>query len=150
MLRWPLSEFSPRWLASGVAAVIWALAAGLAVLWGLHLPRALPAPDTTAQAQAPQATVDRAALARALGQTTAVAAAPDVQKRFALLGVIATGSGRGSALLAVDGQPAQAFVQGQAVTEGWQLEAVRAEGVRLAPAQGSQGQPIELALPVKP
>ena len=75
-------------------------------------------------------------------------AAPSLASRFQLLGVIAADSGQGSALLAVDGQPPQAFVQGQTVADGWRLQSVGQEGVRLS--AGQTGATLELALPVKP
>ena len=132
------------------AALLWAAAVGSAWLWWLHrppaaLPEAVPAggPDAGLPVPSPEA------LARALGQAQVQAVAtPELQQRFALLGVIATDAGRGSALLAVDGQPAKAFVRGQTVVEGWRLEAVQPRGVRLAPLEGGAG--LELALPAKP
>ena len=83
-----------------------------------------------------------------MGQSTTSLAAPDAQRRFQLLGVIAADSGHGTALLMVDGQPARAFVQGQDVGEGWRLQSVSASGVRLSAGQG--GATLDLALPVKP
>jgi len=73
---------------------------------------------------------------RALGHTTRPVASPDAARRFQLLGVIAADSGQGSALLAVDGQPAKAFVQGQVVAEGWRLSWVSREKVHLSAGQG--------------
>ena len=84
--------------------------------------------------------------ARALGQIQPAEAAPDAQRRFVLRGVIASDSGRGSALLAVDGQPPQAFVQGQSVAEGWRLQSVSREGVRLS----ADGATLDLTLPARP
>ena len=128
------------------AAVLWAAAAASVLLWWLHRPptavaEAAPAGVSAAATPSPQA------LARALGQAPATtAAAPALQQRFVLLGVVGTEAGRGSALLAVDGQPAKAFVRGQSVAEGWRLDAVQPRGVRLAPEGG--GAALELAVPV--
>ena len=82
---------------------------------------------------------------RALGHTTATMPTPQTQRRFQLLGVIAAESGQGSALLSVDGQPPQAFVQGQTVTEGWRLQSVGQTGVQLS--AGADGAVLELPLP---
>ncbi len=123
------------------------MAAASAVLWWLHLPRS----DDLAPASVGQtsfAVQDTQAVQRALGHTAAAMVSADAGKRFQLLGVIAADSGQGSALLAVDGQPAKAFVQGQVVDEGWRLQSVSREGVRLSAGQG--GSKLELALPVKP
>jgi len=134
---------------ASAALLVWALAAGSVVFWWLHSPRqdsALSSPvgemSTISEAQT------RAAVARALGQDKASAAQPDAQRRFQLLGVIAAESGHGSALMVVDGQPAQAFVQGQSVGEGWQLQSVNASGVRLSAGPG--GATLALNLPIKP
>ena len=146
MLPLLLTNAPTRWLPASAAAVLWALAAGSAVLWALHFPRPEDArgnaASVTPAAPAGQGT---AGVARALGHTQAAVAAPDAQRRFQLLGVIAADSGQGSALLAVDGQPAQAFVQGQTVSEGWRLQSVGREGVRLSTGQG--GAVMELSLP---
>ncbi len=91
---------------------------------------------------------DHGGLARALGHVGEARAEADEQRRFQLLGVIAAPAGRGSALLAVDGQPARAVVQGQAVVDGWRLQFVTQQGVRLS--AGQTGATLELALPVKP
>ena len=148
MLPLRLSDASSRWLHASMAAVLWALAAGSTVLWGLHFPKVEDArgnaPSVTPAAPTPQAT---AAVVRALGHTQVAVATPEAGRRFQLLGVIAADSGQGSALLAVDGQPAQAFVQGQTVAEGWRLQSVGRETVRLSAGQGAAE--LELSLPAQ-
>ena len=64
------------------------------------------------------------AVERALGHTAPTLAAPDVQKRFALIGVIASARGQGSALIAVDGQPAKTYLVGQELESGWKVKEV--------------------------
>jgi general secretion pathway protein C len=149
MLPLRIPVVSDRAGPASAALLVWALAAGSVMFWWLHSPRqdlALSSPVGGTPATSDAQT--RAAVARALGQTSARAATPDAQRRFQLLGVIAAESGHGSALLAVDGQPAQAFVQGQSVGEDWQLQSVNASGVRLSALQG--GGTLDLGLPVKP
>jgi general secretion pathway protein C len=73
----------------------------------------------------------RGGVERALGHTSAVAQAPEVQTRFVLMGVIAADSGRGSALIALDGQPPQAYIQGQMIEPGWTLKTVSPDAVTL-------------------
>ncbi len=140
---------SARWPAAAAAALLWALAAGSLTLWWLHMPR--PGASVAEVASTAQA-VDKAkaqdAVVRALGRASAAENAPDVQKRFALLGVIAGAAGQGSALLMVDGQPARAFVRGQEVVDGWRLAAVDSTGVRLEPLQA--GAALALPLPQRP
>jgi len=129
------------------AALLWAAAAASVLLWWLHRPpiavsEATPAGLLAAATPSPSPEL----VARALGQAqAAAAAAPELQQRFVLLGVVGTEAGRGSALLAVDGQPAKTFVRGQSVAEGWRLDAVQPRGVRLAPEGGGAG--LELAVP---
>ena len=145
MLSLRFSDRSARWLAPALAAGLWAVAAGSLVLWYLHLPAA--AQMTTSVARLGNATGSEQAsgtVERALGHAPATRSAPDVQKRFALLGVIAADSGQGSVLIAVDGQPPRAFVQGQQVVDGWRLDSVSREGGRLASEQG--GVMLELPL----
>ncbi len=84
-------------------------------------------------------------MARALGHADAAQASPESHKRFQLLGVIAAGSGQGSALIAVDGQPPQAFVQGQSVAEGWRLQSLISHGLVLQ-GEGAVGL-LRLELP---
>lgn len=84
-------------------------------------------------------------MARALGHISPVVTSPDLARRFVLFGVIATGAGRGSVLLGVDGQPPRAFVPDQTVTEGWRLHSVRASGARLSAASGGGELDLELA-----
>ena len=135
----PSRLFDPnaRWPAAGAAAVVWAVVAGSVVLWWLHMPRPASVPQTPASlGQTPGDTQARGGVERALGHTRTVAATPDVQKRFVLLGVIAAPSGQGSALLAVDGQPATVFLPGQTIEPGWTLQAVSPETATL---QGPAG-----------
>ena len=132
------------------AALLWAAVAASVLLWWLHrpstaAPELAPAAGSAAGVPVPQPE----AVARALGQAAApVAATPELQQRFVLLGVVATEAGRGSALLAVDGQAAKAFVRGQSVAEGWRLDAVQPRGVRLLSEPGGAG--LELAVPARP
>ncbi len=72
------------------------------------------------------------AIARALGQVTAQEG-PKAQtnSQFKLLGVIASSSGQGSALIATDGQPPKAYRVGQAVQDGLTLVSLTPRQARL-------------------
>ncbi len=149
MLQFRLPFASPRGGPAAAAALLWALAAASAVFWWLYSPEQdmrLAMPVREAPAAAGDAT--GAVLLRALGQAQVSVATPDAQRRFQLVGVIAADSGRGSALLVIDGRPAKAFVQGQDVGEGWRLQSVAATGVRLSAGSGAAA--LDLALPTKP
>ncbi len=127
----PLAQSGPAL----VSALLWfALAAGLAY-WVMHFPRenpvVLPAVTTAAPAQA----ADTSHMGRVLGQTQTKAVVLAETSRFQLLGVIASTSGRGSALIATDGQPPKAWRVGQALEEGVYLQ-------KLAPRQAWLGQSL--------
>lgn len=71
-------------------------------------------------------------VARALADRVAAPPATKPEDaRFQLLGVIASGSGQGSALMAVAGEPPKAFRVGQTLTEGVVLQNVSAKQARL-------------------
>ena len=140
---------SARWPAAAAATLLWALVAGSLTLWWLHMPHpAGSGAEVASTAQAADKAKAHDAVVRVLGRASAAENAPDVQKRFVLLGVIAGAGGQGSALLMVDGQPARTFIRGQEVVEGWRLAAVDSTGVRLEPLQA--GAALALPLPQRP
>jgi general secretion pathway protein C len=117
------------------ALLLWgALAAGVAY-WVLHFPTPTSAVLPAVSTSAPVATPDTGPMARVLGHVQAQAVVPADSSRFQLLGVIASASGQGSALIAIDGQPPKAWRVGQAVQEGVYLQ-------KLAPRQAWLGQTL--------
>ena len=72
-------------------------------------------------------------MAKALGQAASSAAndAPQTSSTYKLMGVIASASGQGSALIATDGQPPKAYRVGQTVQDGWTLVSLTARQARL-------------------
>jgi len=129
-----------------------ALAAGSAVYWVLKWPAA---PVQVSTAETPlAATVDSAAVARALGGGAAPVASLNAvapaSSRFVLAGVVSGGVHRGAALIAVDGKPAKPYREGAVVGEQWVLSAVQPRRVVLAPQGGSAADAgITLELPPK-
>lgn len=136
-----------RGLAVGaVTAGVWALAAGSAAYWLLHVGGAALAPVAPAADVAPsQWRADTQAVARSLGggqtkaapegATPAEPAAPVVAEleRLKLQGVLTHGAG-GAALLALDGAPARTLRIGQGVdglSAVWRLHAVEPHAVVL-------------------
>jgi general secretion pathway protein C len=78
---------------------------------------------------------DPAAVARLLGASpAAVAAAPaaSLASRFALVGVVASRSHKGAALISVDGKPAKPFRIGSAVDDRLILQSVESRRAILA------------------
>ena len=138
------------WWVRFVTMVVWAAAAASVVWWGLRVgggasqaPSSAPLP-----AVAPAPVADQAAVARLLGAVAPAgpAMAPVAANRFVLLGVVASPSKLGSALIAVDGKPGRAYRVGSKVDDGLMLEAVEPRKVRLAPVAGA-GEPIFLEMP---
>ena len=72
-------------------------------------------------------------MAKALGQASSVATSTPATNStaFKLIGVIASGSGKGSALIAVDGQPAKAYRVGQTVQDDLTLVSLTGRQARL-------------------
>ena len=139
---WPAVLAGLLWLAAGLSAGYWGLQA-----WGRS-----PVTPVPASASAPPV-VDTVLLARALGALPVVAplaaAAPATASRYALQGVVAVGTARGVALIAVDGQPARPFRLGAEVAAGLVLQAVTAQQVRLGGAVNGPTT-ITLDMPSQP
>jgi general secretion pathway protein C len=133
-----------RWVVRLATLLLWLLAAGSCVYWGLRLAvRAAPA-AVAAPLRQPFA-ADPAAVARLLGASAVVASGPaqpavSLSSRFNLMGVVAAQSHRGAALISVDGKPARPYRVGSAIDEGLVLQSV--EGRRAVLAAGAGGPPV--------
>ena len=143
-------DWAPRLAALCVAAV---LGASL-VYWMLRWQASHSQPPPQAPLPAVSlANIDPHALAQWLGATTSspAAAAPPTRasNRFQLIGVVAGGSGQGTALIAIDGQPAKAFRVGHSVAEGWVLQSVGGRSAVLA-ANAQASDSISLEMPAQP
>ena len=129
---------------NALTALIWCIAAVGLVFWTLKFPLdselrlslTIPTPNG-GSGPAADAAVQAA---RAWGVQSAL---PEVSvalsSRFQLLGVIASASGRGSALISVDGQPPKAFRVGQTLTDGVTLISLSAKQANLGPAAAGAG-----------
>jgi general secretion pathway protein C len=137
------------------ALVLGAVAAYGAVSWVLDIQSISSAPSMAPVAASSNANlhnkpVDSGRVAQALG-AAAAADAPSGNgssdaHQWSLLGVVAGASGRGSALLAIDGQAPKAYLPGQTVAPGWVLHSVGHRLARLAPA-GQETATVTLELP---
>jgi len=151
MLQLPPSTLTARWLPALTTLVVWALAAAVVAYWVLQFAGAsgLPtqAPSVSRLTPAEPAPIQ---VQKALGSVTAapeVVLPADASSRFVLSGVVASGTGQGSALIAVDGQAPAAFKAGQVVAEGVVLRSLAPRQARLsASAQG----PVTLTLDMPP
>ena len=132
-----VSSVQSLWWTRLATLALAALAAGSAVYWVLKWP---VAPASIGAAEAPAAaTIDSAAVARALGGGAAPVAnlvAP-ASSRFSLAGVVSGGVHRGAALIAIDGKPAKPYRVGAVVGEQWVLSSVQPRRAVLAPQGGS-------------
>ena len=136
-------SFWPALCALGLGAV----AAYTAVAWILQIqsisvaPSSVPNATQAAAPQTAQNAIQSSHVAAALGAPKAsqgpsgANAGVSSDHQWSLLGVVAGVSGRGSALLAVDGQPPKAYLPGQTVAPGWVLHSVGHRLARLAPSQ---------------
>jgi len=135
--------FWPALCALGLSA----LAAYSVFAWFFQIQSISVAPSavpTAIQAVVPQTgqnAIQSSHVATALGAPKAVEGqsganmAASSEHQWTLLGVVAGASGRGSALLAMDGQPPKAYTPGQTVAPGWVLHSVGHRLARLAPTQ---------------
>jgi general secretion pathway protein C len=144
-------QATPIWTVRFFTLLL-ALAAGAcAAYWWLKLPGAdlqsAGAPPTT------QAVItDVTAVASALGYSAkavpvpAEAAPQAASSRFTLLGVVADTRNTGSALIAVDGQPAKAFAVGAVVAPGWAVKSVQGRTATLADPAATQAEGLVLQM----
>lgn len=146
-------DFPPRpWWTRLVTLLLAALAAASAGYWVLHWPAPagplrVPVSDTATH------TIDSSQVARLLG-AAASSSAPiaNPASRYKLLGVIASGEQHGSALIAVDAQPAKPYRVGDHLTPDVLLQSVQARRVTLAAdVQGTSAVTLQLPpLPGQP
>jgi general secretion pathway protein C len=145
---------SKSWAPAVCALGLGALAAYGAVSWFLQIqslsgPASLAPVAQTLNGSSALA-VDTGRVAQALGAPVASDAASgnvaNTAHQWNLLGVVAGASGKGSALLSVDGQAPKAFLPGQSVAPGWVLHSVGHRLARLAP-EGQDTAIVTLELP---
>jgi general secretion pathway protein C len=139
---WPAVAAGVFWLAAGLSAGYWVLQA-----WGRAPVTPVPAASSTLP------TVDNGSVARALGAMPAARQAASqpapVASRYALKGVVAVGTQRGAALIAIDGKPPLPYRVGAALEGGLVLQAVTGEEVRLGPT-ADDPPTVTLAVPELP
>ena len=140
---------SKSWMPRLAAFVLALLLAATVVFWVMRWPArdsgpALPLPETRDELPAANANL----MARLLGQGDAPAyavATPDAASRFRLTGIIASGAGRGVALVSVDGKPSKPYHEGSQLEAGWMLQSVEPRRIALAAdAKAPVGLRLEL------
>lgn len=122
---------------SWVTVLVWTLAAASMAFWVLKWPARQAGGDHVVPNVANQNSHDiHLQTAKALGHAvdSKVTETLPVSSSFKLMGVIASPSGQGSALIAIDGQAPKAYRPGQNVQDGWQLDSLTARQARLKSA----------------
>ena len=139
-----------KWVLRWVTAMVWALAAGSVVFWGLRMGDGRSTQPLSLRASADagaDASNRQASLARFLGATNSVAenqAPTPAVSRFSLVGVVAEGQ-NGVALLVVDGKPAKPYRVGSRIDDSTVLRAVGSRHAELAATMdAATGQRLEL------
>ncbi len=141
---------SNSWRTRSVTFVFAALAAASASYWALKWPTPSPATRTSA-AEPTSPPIDTTKVAQLLGANPAAAssgapvASVAVAAKYKLMGVIAQGQHSGSALIAIEGQPAKPYRVGEPVGDDLVLQSVKARSATLgASAQGTGSVTLEL------
>ena len=128
--------FLPAW----ITALLWCAAAASVVFWVLQFPQGRSASAVSVVQTGGAMAVHSQASESAQGSRiwgvkgprpeSAVAASG----RYQLWGVVAGASGRGSALIAIDGQPPKAYRVGQALSEGVYLQSLNHRQAQIGPS----------------
>jgi general secretion pathway protein C len=145
MLQISIASKSTHFWPSAWAALLGCAAAASVVFWVLNFPsgmavQGLPLAQSTGPATGPSSVH----MAKALGVQAALPQLPTQNSaQYKLMGVIASITGQGSALIAVDGMPPKAFRVGEEVNQGLQLFSLSAKQARLK----SNGRELLLDLP---
>lgn len=133
------------WVPAVASAIVWMAASALGGYWVLLWPDPTPVPaDAVPTMPAPSPSFT--GLPRALGAAGVDDNSVAQKQVFELVGIVATGSGRGAALIGTNGQPPQPFQVGQVVADGLILQSLTNRLVRLG-SQAHGPAAIELSLP---
>jgi general secretion pathway protein C len=137
------------WPARLSTFILAALAAASVVYWGLRWSEPISTPRANGDGFS-QRPLDTGRIAQLLGASATPANAPAVNAtaQYKLLGVIAGAKGRsfGSALIAIDSEPAKPYKVGDRLSDDLLLQSVTARGATLAPGMQEPAS-VELELP---
>jgi general secretion pathway protein C len=134
-------------LARIVTVLLFAALCAIAAAWAIALlaPRPPVAPaGAIAHTQGPADLSAAAQLFGGVPQAVSADALAPALSNILVTGVLAT-TGRGVALLAIDGRPAKPFAVGETVTDGLRVRAITADAVELG--RGGVEAPMRLAAP---
>ena len=145
MLQISIVSKSTHFWPSAWAALLGCTAAASVLFWVLNFPSGMAVQGLPlVQSPGPVAGPTSVHMAKALGHTEALPQLPTQNSsQYKLMGVIASVTGQGSALIAVDGMPPKAFRVGEEVNQGVQLVSLSAKQARLK----SNGRELLLDLP---
>ena len=139
-----------NWRVRVSTLILWAATGACLVFWGLRLATPAGAAMVAVAPPGPVA-VDLVALSSVLGAGPAAPAAqtPAAPSRYTLHGLLAgRDSGRGAAVIAVNGEPAKAFAVGAEVDKGLVLQSVGVQQARLGASRTGEAT-VTLELPIK-
>lgn len=137
------SQMYKSWWPGALTAAVWAGVAASVFYWGVQLTASQTRPvQAVSVAAAESRGHSTSVVALALGHAAVIRVSP-VNNQFKLLGVLASSSGQGSALIAVDGLPPRPYRVGQTVHEGWTLLSLTRRQAKLK----SSGAQLVLDLP---
>lgn len=142
------TSLPPRLAAFGLGLLL----ATSVVAWVLRWPAqdsGAALPGAVSAEEPPAASLG--ALTGLLGANAApvqAAATPDAASRFRLTGIIASRTGQGVALIAVDGQQPKPYRVGSQVDAGWVLQSVQTRQVALGP-DAKAAPSLRLELPAR-
>jgi general secretion pathway protein C len=148
MQRNPPSVWLPRLATMALAAVLGASLVYWVLRWQASGQSNPVTPGALAVAAPNPAAIDPAALAILMGADASKPVVGNATSRFRLTGVVAAGTGRGAALIAVDGQPPKAYKVGSLVADGRTLQSVGRRSAVLA-ADAKAGDTVQLELPAR-
>ena len=145
------TESRRRWVTS-LLLLTALLCTGYWMRVGLSDGETRPVATVPASVAVPVVAGTVAELARVLGapRPALAGAAPGPTERFRVIGVIASASGQGAALMSVDKQPARPFRVGSNIAPGFVLKAVTQREIKLADSvQGEVTATLPLPDPAK-
>jgi general secretion pathway protein C len=145
MLQTSIATKGANFWPGAWAALLGCAAAASVVFWVLNFPSGMSVQGLPlVQSIGPANSSSSVHMAKVLGHVAALPKVPTQNSaQYKLMGVIASSTGQGSALIAVNGEPPKAFRVGDDVNQGVQLVSLTPKQARLK----TNGQEWVLELP---
>lgn len=142
-------------LIRGMTFLVWCAVAASSVYWGLKLAAPNQASVAALPPSLPTPDADVNAVARVLGASRVSSSTTLMDARLVLVGVLASQSQLGTALIAVEGKPPKPYRVDSVVEEGWVVQSVQPRSVTLRSNRNkSEVKVLEMpalsTLPIRP